>query len=125
MPAVPIKTPFGADVLRTFAAYGLECDPEKDIALFVIRDKNEAVFFWDTLKPEYNEDVQAWCFNLHITHEQAERIPKGSYKYGLTFYKDVEYDNEDHIPVNGSVVVPIARKAYVVQEAVAREEGII
>lgn len=125
MPAVPIKTPFGADVLRTFAAYGLECDPEKDTALFVIRDKNEAVFFWDTLKPEYNEDVQAWCFNLHITHEQAERIPKGSYKYGLTFYKDVEYDNEGHIPVDGSVVVPIARKAYVVQEAVAREEGIL
>lgn len=125
MPAVPIKTPFGADVLRTFAAYGLECNPEKDTALFVIRDKNETVFFWDTLKPEYSEDVQAWCFNLHITHEQAERIPKGSYKYGLTFYKDVEYDNEGRIPVNGSVVVPIARKAYVVQEAVAREEGII
>lgn len=125
MPAVPIKTPFGADVLRTFAAYGLECDPEKDTALFVIRDKDEDVFFWKTLKPEYNEGLQAWCFNLHITHEQAERIPKGSYKYGLTFYKDVEYDNEGRIPIDGSVVVPIARKAYVVQEAVAREEGIL
>lgn len=29
MPAVAIKTPFGADVLRTFAVYGMECDPEK------------------------------------------------------------------------------------------------
>lgn len=125
MPAVPIKTPFGADVLRTFAAYGLECDPEKDTALFVIRDKSETVYFWKNLKPEYNEELQAWCFNLHITHEQAEKIPKGSYKYGLTFYKDVEYDNEGRIPVDGSVVVPIARKAYVVQEAVAREEGVI
>lgn len=125
MPAVPIKTPFGADVLRTFATYGLECDPEKDTALFVIRDKNETVFFWKTLTPEYNEELQTWCFNLHITHEQAEKIPKGSYKYGLTFYKDVEYDNESRIPVDGSVVAPIARKAYVVQEAVAREEGIL
>ena len=125
MPAVPIKTPFGADVLRTFAMYGLECDPEKDVALFVIRDKNEMVHFWKSVKPEYNEALQAWCFNLRITHEQAEKIPKGSYKYGLTFYKDVEYDNDGRIPVDGSVVVPIARKAYVVQEAVAREEGII
>ena len=125
MPAVAIKTPFGADVLRTFAVYGMECDPEKDVALFVIRDKNETVHFWCTIKPEHSEDLQTWVFNLHITHEQAERIAKGSYKYGLTFYKDVEYDNSGEIPQDGSVVAPIARQAYIVQEAVAREEGLI
>lgn len=125
MPVVPIKTPYGADVLRTFAVYGLRCDPEKDVALFVVRDKNDVVYYWDVLKPEYSEELRTWTFNLRITHEQAEKIPKGSYKYGLTFYKDVEYDNEGRIPEDGTVVVPIGRKAYVVQEAVAREEGII
>ena len=124
MPAVAIQTPYGADVLRTFAVYGMECDPEKDVALFVIRDRSEAVLYWDKLTPEYSEDLQTWVFNLHITHEDAERIPKGSYKYGLTFYKDAEYD-EGLLPIDGSVVVPIARQAFTVKESVAREEGIL
>lgn len=122
MPAVPIKTTYGADVLRTFALYGLECDPDKDKMLFVIRDKDENVLYYNVLVPEYNQELQAWVFNLHITHEIAEGIPKGSFKYGLTLYKDAELHGD--LPVNGTVVVPIARKAYVVKEAVAREEGI-
>lgn len=125
MPAVAIQTPYGADVLRTFAVYGMECNPEKDVALFVIRDRSEVVLYWDKLTPEYSEDLQAWVFNLHITHEDAERIPKGSYKYGLTFYKDAKYDDEGRRPIDGSVVVPIARQAFTVKESVAREEGIL
>ena len=125
MPAVAIQTPYGADVLRTFAVYGMECNPEKDVALFVIRDRSEAVLYWDKLKPEYSKDLQAWVFNLHITHEDAERIPKGSYKYGLTFYKDAEYSDEGQLPIGGSVVVPIARQAFTVKESVAREEGVL
>lgn len=125
MPAVAIQTSYGADVLRTFAVYGIECNPEKDAALFVIRDRSEAVFYWDKLAPEYSEDLQAWVLNLHITHEDAERIPKGSYKYGLTFYKDAEYNDEGRLPIDGSVVVPIARQAFIVKESVAREEGIL
>lgn len=120
-----IDTPYGADVCRVFAVYGIQCDPEKDAALFVIRDRSDKVFYYAVLKPEYSEELQTYIFNVHITHKDAERIPKGSYKYGLTFYKDAIYGGLDNaIPEDGSVVVPIARMTYSVYESVAREEGL-
>lgn len=139
MAVAAIKTPFGADVVKTFAVYGVEYNPDTDCALFVIRDKTEKVVYWTSLIPVYDETYQAWMFNLHITHSEAERIPKGSYKYGITYYKDATFKTEEasedevdpgfmpsfkRLPVDGTVVVPIARKAYTVTEAVAREEGI-
>lgn len=134
MPAIAIKTPFGADLKRVIAVYGADCDPDEDLALFVVRDKHEKVFYWTLIQPEFNEVLNTWTFTIYIPHLQAEQIPKGSYKYGLTLYRHAEFEKQfgpgdfgfDLGPVvNGEpVIVIVNRKPYVVQEAVAREEGI-
>ena len=122
MAATPITINFGETVHRDFFITGINFDSEQDALLFVIRDKNENVLLWKVLEPEYNEDLHGWVIPLNITHAESEKqLPKGSYKYGLTYYHN--YTGEEY-PTDGEVVVTIARKAFKVKESVAREEGL-
>lgn len=123
MAAIPIIINYGETVHRVFLITGITFDVETDALLFVIRDKTEKPLIWKVLKPYYDEDLQNWCCDLDITHVESERyLPKGSYKYGLTFYHNATYTNK--CPTDGEVVVTIARKAFKVKESVAREEGL-
>ena len=123
MAATPIVINYGETVHRVFLITGIDFDTETDVILFVIRDKAEKPLIWKVLTPYYDDEVQNWCCDLDITHAESERyLPKGSYKYGLTFYHNVEYT--DGYPSDGEVIVHIARKAFKVKESVAREEGL-
>ena len=122
MAAIPITINFGETVHRDFFITGVDFEPEHDALLFVIRDKNENVLLWKVLIPEYDDTLNGWIAPLDITHAESEsQLPMGSYKYGLTYYHN--YTGEEY-PTDGEVVVTIARKAFKVKEAVAREEGL-
>lgn len=122
MAATPITINFGETVHRDFFITGIDFEPEHDALLFVIRDKTEKVLLWKVLEPEYKEDLHGWVVPLDIAHAESEsQLPMGSYKYGLTYYHNY---TGDEYPTDGDVVVTIARKAFNVKEAVAREEGL-
>ena len=123
MAAVPITINYGETVHRDFLITGLVF-AEDDKLLFVVRDRKETPLIWKTLTAEYNEALGGYVAPLDITHDESEKhLPKGSYKYGLTYYHNA-VDNDKGFPVDGEVVVTIARKAFKVKEAVAREEGL-
>lgn len=86
-----IKVPFGSSVRHVFSFENIDCDAEKDAALFVIRDKEDNVLLWKMLTPEYDSVNKQWSFILDIPHKEFEAIPKGSYKYGLSLYKNCVY----------------------------------
>lgn len=122
MAAIPITINFGETVHRDFFITGLDFDPEHDRLLFVIRDKTEKVLLYKVLVPEEDAELGGLVAPLDITHAESEaQLPQGSYKYGLTYYHN--YTGEEY-PTDGEVVVTIARKAFVVKESVAREEGL-
>lgn len=125
MAATPIEMNEGETLHREFFVTGLACDVEKDRMLFVIRNRDETPVFYKSLVPVPTTNPEEFYFILDIPHNKSEKaLTKGTYKYGLTFYKDAIDSDGDGMVDDGTVVVAVARETFRVNESVAREEGI-
>ena len=125
MAAIPIEMNEGETLHREFFVTGLTCDVEKDRMLFVIRNRDDQPVFYKALVPIPTTAPDEFYFILDIPHSKSEKaLTKGTYKYGLTFYKDAVDADGDGMVDDGTVVVAVARETFRVNESVAREEGI-
>jgi hypothetical protein len=118
-----ITAAYGETIERKVNIRKLEMTGD-DVVLFVVRDHEGRVLLWQKyLTGEDYEDTGRY-FILTIEHTTAElRLPPSEYDWGMSVYRNPVY-NSFGMPVDGDVIIPVAKGKLEIKKAISREEGL-